>query len=44
VDRGAQPVVESDQELVGRVATLTDDVLTVDIESDKCQFPHADLL
>jgi hypothetical protein len=41
---GAQPVIEPDQELVGRIATLTDDVLTVDIESDECQFPHAGLL
>ena len=32
---GTQPVVDADQELVGRVATLTDEVLTVDIETNE---------
>ena len=42
--RCTQPVVEPDEELVGRVAAFADDVLTVDIQPYKCQLPHVDLL
>ena len=41
---GAQPIVDLQGELVGRVATFTDDVLAVDIEPDHLEFSHVDLL
>ncbi len=38
--RGTQPVVDADLELVGGVVTLADDVFAVEIESDDLEFPH----